>query len=609
MHWSQESPSATYLVSIIVAPLVKVPDQWHRIPVDYYVYREDSALARPLFRRTPDMIEVYSKLTGVDYPWPKYAQTTVADFFGGMENVSATTLVDWLPDARAYADRPWYWYELIAHELAHQWFGDYVTTANWANMWLNEGFATFMPGQYWQARHGPHAGEDYYLDKYHRFLDIDADRRMPLAALGSNNIYPKGALVLEMLRKQLGDARFWAGIRRYLRDHAFGTATSDDLRQAFLEATGENLDRFWDEWVYQAGYPQFAVAAQWDSAASAVILTVKQTQSDSAAEDSVSLRYTTPPVFHVPVAIRVGTAQGDVFERAQLDAREQTIRIGGVQSAPLMVVFDDGNAILKALVFDQPTQWLATQLRRDDDLWNRRWVMDQLATRTTDSVAAAALATAAIAADYFLTRMRAAELLGGFRGDRVRSALLQAATDSSAAVRAAALRALGKIGGEGVLQVAQRAFEQDRSYEVQAAAVETCASLDPASANAMLRRAIQSASYQNRVQDAALMVIARQADTSFIAQVDSLIGQQDTPAYVLGVLGSRGSTRALDLLTGHLEDSRLQVRHRSLEAFEYAMPPALALERLRTARESVQSPSVRSDIDALIDRLEHAGGK
>ena len=119
MKWSQTRPSASYLVSIVVAPLAHLRDTWRRIPVDYYVYHEDSALARPLFRVTPDMIDTYSRLTGVAYPWAKYAQTTVADFFGGMENVSATTLVDWLPDARAYQDRPWYQYILIPHELAH----------------------------------------------------------------------------------------------------------------------------------------------------------------------------------------------------------------------------------------------------------------------------------------------------------------------------------------------------------------------------------------------------------------------------------------------------------------------------------------------------------
>jgi hypothetical protein len=151
--------------------------------VDYYVYAKDSALAWRLFHVTPDMIDVYSRLTGIPYPWQKYAQTTVADFFGGMENVSATTLVDWLPDARAYQDRPWYQHILIPHELAHQWFGDYVTTENWANTWLNEGFAEFMPGQYWAQKLGARAGQDYYADEYHQFMNIEGRRPMPLTAI------------------------------------------------------------------------------------------------------------------------------------------------------------------------------------------------------------------------------------------------------------------------------------------------------------------------------------------------------------------------------------------------------------------------------------------
>src|SRR5499426_304900 len=350
--WLQDKPSATYLVSIVVAPLVRIRETWRSVPVDYFVYPEDSGLARRLFNVTPDMIEVYSRLTGVDYPWAKYAQTTVADFFGGMENVSATTLVDWLPDARAYVDRPWYAWILIPHELAHQWFGDYVTTANWANMWLNEGFAEFMPGQYWSIRLGRHAEDDYYLDEYQQYLQIDQQRRMPLASKGSNNIYPKGALVLRMLERHLGPQRFWASIRRYLTDHAYGTATSDDLRQAVLAATGENLDWFWDEWVYQAGLPSFRVTAAYDTSARSLTLRIAQTQTDSAAADTATPRFTTPQTFRMPVTIRIGTASGDVVQRTTIDQREQTVVFTALPGPPTMVVFDDGNTILKKLTFD-----------------------------------------------------------------------------------------------------------------------------------------------------------------------------------------------------------------------------------------------------------------
>src|SRR2546427_13181384 len=187
-----------------------------------------------------------------------------------------------------------------------------------------------MRGQYWGAKLGRHAEDDYYLDEYRQYRQIDARRRMPLAALGSNNIYPKGALVLRMLLRYLGPERFWASINVYLRRHALANATTDDLRQAVLEATGENLDWFWDERMYPAGHPQFAVTAAYDTVARKLTLTVKQTQSDSTKADSTGLRYTTPAVFRMPVTVRIATAAGDreggdVVKRVDLTAREQTI--------------------------------------------------------------------------------------------------------------------------------------------------------------------------------------------------------------------------------------------------------------------------------------------
>src|SRR2546428_763678 len=302
--WRQDPQSATYLVSLVVAPLVRPADTWRGIPVEYYVYAADSSRARRLFGVTPDMIDVFSRLTGVRYPWAKYAQTTVADFFGGMENVSATTLIDRLPDERAYLDRPWYQWILIPHELAHQWFGDYVTLENWANMWLNEGFAEFLPGQYWRVKLGPRTEDDYYLDEYRQYLQIDRRKSMALAALGSNNVYPKGALVLRMLLRYLGPERFWASLQAYLTQHALGNATSDDLRQAVLEATGENLDWFWNQWVYAAGHPRFVVTAAYDTAARKLPLTGKQTQPAPGTAASTGPRFAAPKAVRMPVAIR-----------------------------------------------------------------------------------------------------------------------------------------------------------------------------------------------------------------------------------------------------------------------------------------------------------------
>ena len=608
VDWRQERPSATYLVSLVVAPLVKIHDAWRTVPVDYYVYPEDSALARPLFKITPDMIDTYSRLTGINYPWAKYAQTTVADFFGGMENVSATTLVDWLPAARDYQDRPWYPWILIPHELSHQWFGDYVTTENWANMWLNEGFAEFMPGQYWEQRAGVHTAQDYYLDEYDQFMQIDQQRRMPLASLGSNNIYPKGALVLKMLKQYLGERPFWASVHRYLVDHAYDNATTDDLRQAVLDATGENLDWFWDQWIYQAGYPEFTVAAKYDSTAGTVTLMVQQTQQDSSKADSTTgLRYTTPLAFRMPVTVRVGTASGDVTARGLLSQRQDTIVVRNVKSAPTMVVFDDGNAILKRLSFDQPTAWLATQLKRDPDLWNRHWVIVQLGQRTTDAAAGAALAQAATGADYFLTRVAAANALAAFPVAVALPALQTAMKDTSAQVRAAAVEALGTVGGAPAAALARQAWTGDSSDAVRAAAVAALAQTDSAGRRAVLFLALRTPSYRDAVQNAAYRAIARSGDTTMVDSVDAHAADQRFAPHVLAALASRGSTRALDLLVKHLDDERPYVRRWALEAFRFSMRRDLAQPKLQAISAGLKFADTKQAAAELLQRWQKGG--
>src|SRR5882672_8430225 len=609
LDWLQDKPSATYLVSLVVAPLVKIHDAWRTVPVDYYVYHEDSALARPLFKITPDMIDVYSRLTGINYPWAKYAQTTVADFFGGMENVSATTLVDWLPSPRAYQDRPWYPWILIPHELSHQWFGDYVTTENWANMWLNEGFAEFMPGEYWREKLGTHPAQDYLLDEYNQFMQIDDERRMPLAALGSNNIYPKGALVLQMLKQYLGDRPFWASVHRYLVDHALDNATTDDLRQAVLDATGQNLDWFWDQWMYQAGYPDFTVTTKYDSTAATLTLVVQQTQQDSSKADSTGLRYTTPAAFRMPVTVRVGTGAGEVVARAELSRRQDTIVVRDVKRAPTMVIFDDGNAILKRLTFDQPTAWLVVQLDRDPDLWNRHWVIAQLGQRPNDPLAAGALAKAATSSDYFLTRVAAVQALAQFPAVAALPPLQAALKDTSAQVRAAVVEALGTVGGAQAATLARQAWTNDSSAAVRAAAVVAIAQTDSAGRRPFLLQALLTPSYRDEIQNSAYRAIARSGDTTMVDSVNAHAGDHHFAPHVLAALASRGSTRALDLLAKLLNDDRTFVRGWALEAFQFTLRHELAQPALQAASAGLKFADTKKAVDELLQEWAKAGGK
>ncbi len=602
--WRQDKPASTYLISLAAAPFVRIADRWRTVPVDYYVYREDSALARPLFGMTPDVMETYSRLTGVPYPWNKYAQVTVADFIGGMENVSATTLVDWLPGPRAYRDRPWYRRSLIPHELAHQWFGDLVTAENWGNYWLNEGMAEFMPGQYWGAKLGAHAEQDYYLDEYQQYLGLDARRRMPLSTYGSNNVYPKGALVLEMLKTLLGPEGFWASIRRYLTDHAYGTATSDDLRQAVLAATGQSLGWFWSQWIYQAGYPAFTVTSSYDSAARALTLAVHQTQVDTATADSTGLRFSVPTVFRAPIAIRVGTAAGDVVRRVTIDRRDQTVRIDSLPGAPTMVAFDDENAVLKTLDFDQPTAWLARLLERHPHLWQRAWAVSRLAARPSDSLAGRALARAARGADYFLTRAEAAQALAAFPAAVAEPALADAARDTSAQVREAAVTALGALGGDRALALAREAWRADSSDEVRAAALVVLVRHGAPDARAAVLQALATPSYRDAIRNAAVGAVAQRPDSGLVEALAAQLGAEPLPALGLAAIAGRGDSTAARAVRAGLDDARPWVREWTIEGLEGQLDRGAALDLLRGAQPSLTREDARSAVAAAIDRLE-----
>jgi aminopeptidase N len=565
-HWRQEQPASTYLISLVAAPLVRIQDRWRDVPLSYYVYPEDSVLARPLFGMTPDVMETYTRLTGVPYPWYKYAQVTAANFIGGMENVGATTLVDWLPDPRAYRDRPWYRVTLIPHELAHQWFGNLVTAENWANYWLHEGLAEFMPGQYWGARLGRHAEEDFYLEEYRQYLSRDAVRRTPLAAYNSSVVYPKGALVMQMLKQQLGAPRFWASIKRYLTRHAYGSATTDDLRQAVLHATGESLPWFWSQWMYQAGHPEFQVAAAYDSAARALTLTVRQAQTDTAQPDKAGVRFTTPRAFRAPVTVRVGTSKADIVARAVIEAREQKIRVENVPEPPTMVVFDDENAVLKTLSFHQPTPWLANLLHRHPNLWNRSWAIGQLASRRGDTLAGAALAHAVVRADYDLTRAEAATALGRFPAEQALPALVAAMADTSARVRVATVQALGQLGDPSGAAAVQRAWAEDASDQVRAAALTALARLVPGAAREAIAVGLRTKSYREAIQNAAIAAALQQPDSGLVTVLEAVAGEQPLPSVALAALATAGNEAARAALGRLLRDSRGWVREWVAEA-------------------------------------------
>jgi aminopeptidase N len=273
--WRESRPSSTYLFTVVAGEFVEVKDAWRNTPVTYYAPKDRGDRLAPNYHRTPAMIELFSRKLGVDYPWEKYAQSMVDDFVaGGMENSSATTNTSSsLRHPKLVPEYPTDEDGLISHELGHQWFGDLVTTKDWGNIWLNEGFATFMETVWTEAHFGKDEadyerwrGARNWFQQRNLYEKPIVRHDFDDSSEFDGNAYDKGGWVLYMLRHQLGEEAFYAGLKHYLEVNRGKNVVTADLAEALEEATHTNVDQFFDQWIYGAGAPKFDVDYTYDAA-------------------------------------------------------------------------------------------------------------------------------------------------------------------------------------------------------------------------------------------------------------------------------------------------------------------------------------------------------
>ncbi len=466
-HYSQKLPISSYLITLTAGPYEIIRDSLDGLPVEYWVYKKDVRDAVRSFRKTPDMISFFNKKFGFPYPWAKYAQICIAGFGGGMENASATILGDaTIHDQRAEQD--FSSDSLVSHELAHQWWGDTVTERTWSHVWLSESFATYSEYMYINHSLGADEGavnlkqkkDSYLSEAHHRYIrPIVFDRYNNPWDIMDAHTYPKGAVVLHMLRFIMGEKPFFRALNHFITKHAYGIVDTHDFMTCIKEATGQNLDWFFDQWIFKPGHPVFKINKKWDPTAKELTLTINQTQDFSKGV----------PVFTLPVIMEVTTDEKTVTKKIWIDKKENDFSFK-TDSKPLMVRFDKGNYLLKEWSFDKTLDELRFQLKNNDVI-GRMWASTELIKYRSYPKAVSALIEAAEKDPFWSVRQSAVKTLGNMENPELIPVFKNIYKDKSSKVRTDAVNALGNFKKKELRTFFKQIFLTDNSYLVQAEAL------------------------------------------------------------------------------------------------------------------------------------------
>jgi len=593
-HWLQDQPHATYLMTLVVGEFSEHTETVDGIPVQWYVARGREADGQRAFGDTPEMVRFFSQQLGVPYPWNKYAQIAVSDFvFGGMENTTATTQTDLtLHDARAHLD--FSSNGLVAHELAHQWFGNLLTCKHWAHAWLNEGFATYFDALF----HEHHKGTDefcYYMHQNAKgyFREDGEHYRRPIVTnvyiepidLFDHHLYEKGSLVLHMLRYLLGDAAFWSSMTQYVTANRHQVVETVDLERAIETATGRNLQAFFQQWVYKGGHPEYQVEFAWDDATRMATVTIRQ-QQHTGTEHGVET-----PLFDMPVTLLFALPEGE--QRVSLRIHEQlhTFHIA-LSAKPRWLSFDPGNWILKKLQLKMPKDMLIAQLQHDPDVMGRIYAAEALGE--VGSLEAVAGLRQALEHDSFWgVQAEIARILGKIHTPAALEALLANTHLSHPKARRAIAMALGEFKDDQAAAALSEVVQAgDASYFVEAEAAAALGKTRRDSALAVLQQAVQKPSWNETIRNGVFRGLADlQDDSALPVLLDfTTYGQPQLARYAairaLGTLGGEkdpAPAAILDTLTALLDEAHFRTRMATLDALEalHSSKTLPALERLR----------------------------
>jgi aminopeptidase N len=478
--WKQSLPHCPYLFMMAVGDFKIYKDKWRNKEVSYYLEPAYAPYAKQVFDQTPEMMELFSKALGVDFPWEKYAQVVVRDYpLGAMENSSATLHGEYVQKT------PWDLIDdpngsggtTIAHELFHQWFGDLVTCESWSNETLNESFAVFGE-KYWnEKKYGKDDGDAKRYDELQAYLNNKTAYKQALTpfvyadedGVNGANIYDKGGLVLNMMRNYLGDDAFFKGLGLYLKTHAFKNAEVHDLRLAMEEISGKDLNWFFNQWYYGAGHPVLDITYEWSAANHQEKVFISQLQDGQ--------------VFRLPVAVDVYADGKRTRKQVWLTQKTDTLTFNLIAKPDLVNVDADKMLITKKT--DHKTLEEFSYQYHYAPLYSDRLEALNAATGQETSELGMGIVLSALKDKYHGLRIKAIRALKMDSTAIAQAALPVlaelAANDANYPVRAAAISALAKTKSQAYLEIYKTSLSSP-SYTVKGAALNALNSLAPADA-------------------------------------------------------------------------------------------------------------------------------
>jgi len=463
-YWKQDAPHAPYLFMLGIGEYAVVKEEWNGKPLMYYVEQEFEDDAKAIFNHTPEMLSFFSEKLNYNYPWDKYAQIVCRDYVSGaMENTGAVVFGEFVQKTtRELLDSNND--DIVAHELIHHWFGDLVTCESWSNLSLNEGFATYGEYMWREYKYGHDNAEKKRLQDLNGYLmsssqggthDLIHFKYDDKEQMFDAHSYNKGGLIVHMLRSYIGDDAFFTAIGNYLKDHEFSDVEAHELRLAFEDTVGEDLNWFFNQWFYDKGHPILKIEHTMIDAQKLVRIDVRQTQD---AEDN-------PPVFKFPVETALYYASGKKeYRQLWMDQREKSFELSiEADEMPVAVVFDGKHDIL-AVTKESRTEEEHVQLFLLSDEYADKLKAVKALTGSPNMTKIIDKALNDNSPD--IRAMAVASLNKGSYENKLRSMAL---SDESSSVRASALKNLG----DPVL--AEAVILKDQSFWVLAEALNIIA--------------------------------------------------------------------------------------------------------------------------------------